>query len=284
LAPLFQSGTLLRRDLVNLPVKREFRGVDGVHCDRLGNYCVERLNRCTVPAMKLSSLRQRLGKTINGTPDFGKEELAYRRLVEKGFAPDAVIDVGAYEGEWTRLARKIFGDIPSLMVEAQAAKKPILDRVCADLPLAEHVSAALSRTSGETITFYEMDTGSSFLAEQSNAPRTETKLTTRTLDEVAAHIPGSSLFLKIDVQGAELHVLAGGHRTLARSAVVQLEVAMLPYNKGAPTILEVLSYMDERDFVPFDISGESRLKGHLVQIDLLFTPRDSILRPNFIMF
>ena len=222
---------------------------------------MERSNRRTMPAMKLASLRQRLGKTINGTLDFDKEELAYRRLADKGFAPDAVIDVGAYEGEWTRLARKIFGDTPSLMVEAQAAKKPILDRVCADLPLAKHVSAALSRTSGETITFYEMDTGSSFLAEQSNAPRTETKLTTRTLDEVAAHFPGSSLFLKIDVQGAELHVLAGGHRTLARSAVVQLEVAMLPYNKGAPTILEVSPTWTSTTSCPSTFRGKAGSKG-----------------------
>lgn len=66
--------------------------------------------------------------------------------------------------------------------------------------------------------------------------------------------------------------------------MVQLEVAMLPYNNGAPTFLDVLLYMDERGFVPFDISGESRPTGHLVQIDLLFIQRESHLRPKFITF
>jgi len=86
------------------------------------------------------------------------------------------------------------------------------------------------------------------------------------------------------VQGAGLLVLAGGQKTLARSEVVQLEVALLPYNEGAPTFLEVLSYMNDHGFVPFDISGESRPMGHLVQIDLLFVRRDSPLRPTSINF
>ncbi len=229
-------------------------------------------------------MRKFVRKILGRASHYDIEELAYRRMIEKGFTPDAIIDVGAYEGNWTRLARSVFGEVPCLMVEAQAGKKAALDQVCEELPQAALVSTALGATSGETITFYEMETGSSFLAEQSNAPRTETKLTTRTLDEVAADFPGSSLFLKIDVQGAELHVLAGGQDTLARCAAVQLEVAMLPYNEGAPTFLEVVRYMDERGFVPFDISGESRPTGHLVQIDMVFVPRDSALRPTRITF
>src|SRR5262245_7983387 len=62
------------------------------------------------------------------------EEVAYLRLKERGFVPAGIIDVGAYEGNWTRLARGIFGEVPSLMVEAQEAKRPFLDRVIADLP------------------------------------------------------------------------------------------------------------------------------------------------------
>ena len=233
--------------------------------------------------MSLQPVKRFIMKAL-GREFVGMEEKAYHRLFANGFKPDAIIDVGAYEGNWTRLASKVFGEVPSLMVEAQAAKTPALDQVCADLALARYVSTVLSGKAGETVTFYEMETGSSFLAEQSNAPRSETKLITRTLDELAEHLPGSSLFLKIDVQGAELHVLAGGQQTLARAAVVQLEVALIPYNKGAPTMIEVLSYMDERGFVPFDISGESRPTGHLVQIDMLFVPSASKLRPTSIVF
>lgn len=52
------------------------------------------------------------------------EEAAYERIVAKGFKPAGIIDVGAYQGEWTRLARRIFGDMPVLMIEAQKGKNP----------------------------------------------------------------------------------------------------------------------------------------------------------------
>lgn len=228
--------------------------------------------------------RRLLDKAFGRVSDFAWEEAAYRRLLAKGFVPDAIIDVGAYEGKWTRMARRVFGEIPCLMVEAQPGKKAVLDQVCRELSFTSYASAALGATSGEIATFYQMETGSSFFAEQSSAPRKETRLTTQTLDQVAQELSGTSLFLKLDVQGGELSVLAGGQKTLARANVVQLEVAMLPYNSAAPTFLEVISYMDEHGFVPLDISGESRPNGYLVQIDLTFTQRESPLRPKFIRY
>lgn len=230
------------------------------------------------------SLKQSIRQFVGLKPYMGSEELTYRRLVEKKFKPDGIIDVGAYQGEWTRLARRVFPDVPVIMVEAQESKRLMLEQVCAELPSTTYASEVLAATSGETVDFFEMETGSSIYSEQSNVARTTKQLCTKTLDEVANFFVGTNLFLKVDVQGAELQVLAGGCETLKRCAVIQLEVAMLAYNQGAPTILEVLQYMDDRDFVPFDISGESRPMGHLVQIDMLFTPRTSALRPNFINF
>ncbi len=210
------------------------------------------------------------------------EEEAYSRLRRKGFRPAGIVDIGAYKGEWTKLVRRIFAGVPVLMVEAQQSKKARLEALCGNgVSLA---SAVLGAEAGRTVTFYEMETGSSYFEEQSNAPRKASTYTTDTLDNVAAGMAGP-LFLKIDVQGAELEVLKGGEETLKRCELVQLEVAMLPYNKGAPTFFEVLSYMEERDFVPLDVSGFSRPNGvDLVQIDMLFVRRDSSLRPTFIEF
>lgn len=142
----------------------------------------------------------------------------------------------------------------------------------------------MGRTAGETVTFYEMETGSSMFPEQSDARRTARTLSTRTLDDVASGVP-TPLFLKIDVQGAELEVLAGGSETLSRADLVQLEVALLPYNEGAPTILDVLPFMKTHGLVPFDLSGWSRPNGiDLAQIDLLFVREDSPLRLKFFNF
>ena len=71
------------------------------------------------------------------------EELAYRRLQTKGFQPTFMIDVGAYEGNWTRLARRVFGDVPTLMVEAQPSKRLGLETLCRELNDVRYVRALL---------------------------------------------------------------------------------------------------------------------------------------------
>ncbi|QDZ08056.1 FkbM family methyltransferase [Sphingomonas panacisoli] len=214
------------------------------------------------------------------------EETTYRRLAGLGFAPDGYIDVGAYHGNWTRLANKVLGQKPSLMVEGQAALLPALESYAATRSDLSVYGGVLSATSGEEVSFYEMGTGSSIFAEASNAPRERKTVTTHTLDEVAADFltTVAAPFLKIDVQGAELKILAGGAKVLERASLVQLEVAMLPYNKGAPLMPEVVAWMAERGWLPTEISGFSRPSGPLVQIDLLFARADSPLRPSEFRF
>ncbi len=214
------------------------------------------------------------------------EETTYQRLAEMGFAPDGYIDVGAYHGNWTRLANRLLGTRPTLMVEGQAALLPALEAFAATRDDLAVAGGVLSATSGEEVSFYEMGTGSSIFAEASNAPRERTTTTTRTLDEVAAKFLDtvSAPFLKIDVQGAELNVLAGGSKVLDKASLVQLEVAMLPYNQGAPLMPDVVAWMAQRGWLPTEISGFSRPSGPLVQIDLLFARADSPLRPREFRF
>lgn len=229
-------------------------------------------------------LKQALSRLPRTPRAFSDEEAAYRRLAAKGWRPAGIIDVGAYEGAWTRMVRGIFSGVPVLMVEAQKSKAARLEAMCSELGGVSLASAVLAAEAGKEVTFYEMETGSSYFPERSNAPRTATTYVTRTLDEVAASLEGS-LFLKVDVQGAELEVLAGGFGTLDRSEVVQLEVPFVSYNEGAPTLLDVMHFMNEREFVPIDVSGFSRPNGiDLVQADFLFVRRGSSLRPDFIRF
>lgn len=214
------------------------------------------------------------------------EEVTYNRLRENGFRPGGIIDVGAFHGDWTRLSQAAFGPVPAVMVEAQPDKADRLAAVIRDHPQARAVMSPLSGTAGEDVVFHVMGTGSSMMPERSNAERTQLQLKTRTLDDVVDEtLPRlDNLFLKIDVQGAELKVLAGGLETLKRCEVVQLECAMLPYNDGAPLMPEVVAFMDRHGFLPTEVSGFSRPGRALVQIDLLFARDGSTLRPDRFTF
>lgn len=223
-------------------------------------------------------------RTLVGGRDIPAEEQAYLRLREKGFRPASIVDVGAYEGHWTRMARQVFADVPVLMVEAQEAKRPFLDAVVAELSGTSYAQALLGRTAGQAIEFFEMETGSSMFPERSNANRTSRTVETVTLDSLTEGMTGP-IFLKADVQGAELEVLRGGTETLKKCEILQLEVAVAAYNEGAPTMLEVLAFLAERDFAPFDIGGLVRPNGiDLAQMDLLFVRRGSKLRTDFFTF
>src|SRR5438132_12190262 len=49
-------------------------------------------------------------------------EFALRLLRRNGFQPNAVIDVGAYKGDWALLCRGVFSDARVLMVEPSAER------------------------------------------------------------------------------------------------------------------------------------------------------------------
>ena len=227
-----------------------------------------------------SLLKRVLGIHAPPSPEIA----AYGRLKAKGFTPGRIIDVGAYEGDWTRLVRGVFETSPVTMIEAQEGKKAALEAVCRELPGVTPVSALLGPTGGSQVPFYEMETGSSMRAENSNVARHEKLMTTQTLDEAAGQ-NGEKLFIKIDVQGAELDVLSGGLKILERCDVVQLETALLPYNEGAPQIAEVFVQMEKWGFSPYDFAGFIRPNGiDLVQTDVIFVRTASALRPLHFTF
>ena len=116
--------------------------------------CVERPLTDLIETLKTGANR------LLGRRHVPAEESAYLRLRDKGFTPAAIVDVGAYKGDWTRLARRVFPNVPVLMVEPQASKRPHLEEVCRELQGTQYVQALIGRRGGESTAFFEMETGS----------------------------------------------------------------------------------------------------------------------------
>jgi len=201
------------------------------------------------------------------------------RLHDSGFRPRRAVDVGACQGDWTRLWHRAFPDCWVLMVEPQPRHYDTLARMLAqdgaNVGLAPVLVGPPSMGHAE---FHVLDdgaggTGSSVLPELSGVPRKSLQLPVVTLDSVLdAHGGGTVDFLKLDVQGFELEVLKGATRTLASVPHVLLEVSLVNYNAGAPLLHEVVGWMVERQFHVREILDTSRARdGQLVQVDLLFS-------------
>jgi FkbM family methyltransferase len=243
-------------------------------------------------------LRSMVEKVISALPARRKEQLldvtlshigevSYYRLAKKGFRPKGIIDIGAYHGEWSRFIARFYPHTPILMIEAQAEKKSQLETVCAQQPNANFELCLLGDKEGEEAVFNVMESGSSLYSERSNTSRIQRTLIKHTLDNVLKQYPQltAPLLIKLDVQGAELDVLAGGSGALTLAEVVQIEVALMNYNEGAPDLTAVVNFMAARDFLFFDICGFVKPDPkYLSQIDVLFVRKDSILRQDHFVF
>ena len=213
------------------------------------------------------------------------EEVAYSRLKDQGFRPGCVIDIGAHIGRWTRLAKTIFSDSPFVMIEAREEMRADLERTAAALRDVSYYIALLGPRDCDGVTFHVQGSASSVYSERSDTQMTATSIPMTTLDKILPRTLCSPLFMKLDVQGSELDILRGATSTLEITEVIQLEVALLPYNEGAPTSSEVIKFMDDHGFVIYDIAGFVRPnRKDLVQVDILFVRKESNLRPQSFQF
>ena len=177
-----------------------------------------------------------------------------------GFYPAGIVDIGANVGKWTRDVATIFPEAKIHMIEAQPELADDLAAIASKL--GSRVTFGIGLLGSEPVSavpFHTLGTGSSVFEEVTNLEKKAVTLPMMRLDDVAevSALP-KPLFLKLDVQGYELEVLKGGGDTLDNAEVVLMEVALLTYNKGAPLMPEVLAFMDDRGFTPYDICGQHR--------------------------
>lgn len=210
----------------------------------------------------------------------------FARIREWGYQPRTIIDVGANDGAWAKVAWADFGaDKPDpprlLMVEASPSRESNL--AAAGFPFAISVVGRKAAY----VDFFDnprVSTGNSVLRERSHhfASTNATRVPMRTLDEILSTAPGgpgvaAPVILKLDVQGYEIEVLRGAPRTLEAVEVVALETSVIEYNAGAPLIAEVMSVMHELGFVVADLLEAHDHNGALAQLDFAFVKRGSQL-------
>ena len=101
-----------------------------------------------------------------------------------------------------------------------------------------------------------------------------------TLDELAPIVipPTGAILLKVDTQGYEMEVLKGATSTLRRTVALQLELSLTPLYEGAPTLLEMVSFVKDQGYELFSIipGFHDKQSGRLLQVDGYFVRKNSI--------
>jgi FkbM family methyltransferase len=203
---------------------------------------------------------------------------------------DAVFDIGANSGQYSNGLRRagFKGRIisfeplsgPFSLLEKNASKDPLWDyRRCALGDIDGTISVNVAGNAGESSSVLPMLKRHQDAYPPANYIATEDVPIYR-LDTVAPEILRSTdvTFLKIDVQGFEKHVLAGGKSTVNDRCVgMQLELSFLPLYEGGMLIHEALDLAYSLGFaltglLPCFVDPRN---GEMLQADGIFFRQDS---------
>ena len=170
-----------------------------------------------------------------------------------------VLDVGAHEGESALEFHEIFPDAFVHSFEPLGDCFRELEAVVGAHPKQRSYRCAIGDVPGTTTIHRSEYSNSSSLLPMaalhkaaypfSAGERAET-VEVRTLDGALAGLAiEPEILLKIDTQGYELRVLAGGAETLRRTRVVVVETSFAELYEGGPRFADVFAYLLARGFV-----------------------------------
>jgi FkbM family methyltransferase len=193
-----------------------------------------------------------------------------------------VIDVGAHTGQFALFARHAFSEARIVCIEPLAGARMRLEQVLLRLGNTEVLAVAVSATDGVAPFHVSRASDSSSLRMIRDAyttafPRTEldkvVQTETRTLDTLFAGRTDLEppILLKIDVQGAEMEVLAGGTAVLSRVAHVLVETSFVEFYDGQALADDVIAHLRGAGFRLQGVHGLVVDEcGRCLQADLLF--------------
>ena len=202
-------------------------------------------------------------------------------LKNKNFNPDYIVDVGCFRGVWTNRLLNFFPNSKYILFDADDNNIKYLDKLKSSNKNIDYKIILLSDDEKD-YDFYSMESGSSIFEEQTNYSRKIKKVKSSLLyNELPNEIKNTkSNLIKLDVQGAELKIISGLKELINNFEVIILEVSLHKYNKGSPLFYDVISHMQNNNFILYDIYDLKRLgdqDSYLLQFDCVFLRENSNL-------
>ena len=239
------------------------------------------MNRWIVRAL------QRWRWRITHTRKFPKADLlsSLLNLEERGFRPQAVLDIGANKAKWSRRVKLVFPEAHVLMIEPQEEMRPYLDRFCRRHSGCRWLLAGCgNRVGTATLTVCPDTVSTSFAIEAQVAAREgwerrEVPITTVDALVAQGETPLPDI-LKIDAEGLEREILEGARSVLGKTELVFVEAHLFGDSDHPSSLLSLTRYMEELGYAPYDFTwfGKRPYDGAIGLSEVAFARRDGQLR------
>jgi FkbM family methyltransferase len=211
-------------------------------------------------------------------------------LIERGFSPSTVFDIGASDGAWTRAAEDLFPATEFHLFEPLADhspryKGPIHALVGSDSRFVLHKHAVGYDSGSLDIHIFPDAAGSTTLNLDYEFDDVETiTVDVVSIDDLVENrgLPLPQL-IKMDIQGGELEALKGAARTLPYVEALLLETWLTRgYGSATPLLSEICEFLRGYGFWLWDFGDEYRgADGTLVSKDCMFVNATSSLSPMY---
>jgi FkbM family methyltransferase len=203
-----------------------------------------------------------------------------RVLERHGFQPATVFDIGVGFGTWGLY--RAFPHAFYHLVDPTPESLPYMEKLSRRLRSEVH-PVALGDRDGEAELEIRSDIQGSTLLEEvgeRDVLRFQ-RVPMRRFDTLFGRIERPAL-CKIDVQGAEMMVLAGMEGRLTDIDAFIVETSTIATVKEGAEVHDVIRFMHDHGFVVADLIGMKRrpLDGATAQFDLMFVPDNSSLRAD----
>ncbi len=203
-------------------------------------------------------------------------------LRRQGIAPRTVIDAGANVGQFAVAAIRLlepamlysFEPLPGIFDRLQKNLAGIEGVAVLPVALGDHEGSSTFHINAHSHSSSILPLAAAHLAAFPNATEVQTiKVPMTTLDSFFAdkHLD-KPVLLKLDVQGYEAKVLAGGRQILSRTKWVVAETSLRPMYEGEPLFLDLVEMMKGFGFRFLRPVGwlKEPHSGEIIQIDALF--------------
>jgi FkbM family methyltransferase len=210
-------------------------------------------------------------------------------LYKQGIRPKTVIDVGANIGQFSVAAANIFSDSKVYAFEPNPecrAKLRANTSKCSDIDIRHMAVGNKNGKANFYINSFDqasslLKMNSTFLEEFSKTREKDAiRVDIATLDDIFLdRTLDRPVLLKIDVQGSEKDVIAGGQETLKNVDYVLMEVSFDTMYVGEASFLEIVKEMETLHFQfshPIAIL-KSPNSGKILQADILFVNTNPIV-------
>jgi FkbM family methyltransferase len=199
-----------------------------------------------------------------------------RRLHQQGPKVQTIIDIGASDSQWSKLAMQYFPQQSYLLVEAQPVHETALQAFASQHGQVQVAMAAAGRQAGEI--YFDASDPFGGLASDTPFPNNNMVVPVTTLDQETSNrrLQGPYL-IKFDTHGFEVPILEGAAAVLRQTSVIIMECYNFKISPDCLLFPDMCALLATHGFRCVDMADvlHRQRDGALWQMDIVFVRQDA---------